>query len=240
MSIWNDKDRNLFSGTAFAAPRCYESHPPLKLGTGTLSGGSAAYPKVTADVYVALDAGSTCGRISDPWDPPKVIEIQYGITDMHAPTDVKRFKKLITYLCEQLQAGKRVHVGCVGGHGRTGTVISAIVAQLTGEKDAIQWVRKHYCERAVESQAQVQFLMKHFGVSKVRGHKDNVVRAFTRRDPLDGDLPVQSPAGFKANGGPYTPSFDTGVRRVVPPGVTGQTKSYLPLKSSRSLWIPRI
>ena len=74
---------------------------------------------------------------------------------MDAPANVTRFKKLVTWLCNQLQDGKTVHVGCIGGHGRTGTVISAIVAELLEEKDAIQWVRKHYCKKAVESKAQV-------------------------------------------------------------------------------------
>ena len=140
-----------FSGTSLGKERCYVSHPVLKLGKGRLYGGAALHP-AKADIYVVLQRGDMGGRTSDPWDTAKVVEIQYAIRDMYAPEDVSRFKKLITWLCTQLQGGKTVHVGCIGGHGRTGTVFAAIVAEMTGEKDAIQWVRAHYCKKAVESQ----------------------------------------------------------------------------------------
>ena len=66
---------------------------------------------------------------------------------------------------------KRVHVGCIGGHGRTGLVLSALVAQMTGMPDPISYVRKHYCTKAVESTEQVTFLTKHFGAAKVEPSK---------------------------------------------------------------------
>lgn len=52
-----------------------------------------------------------------------------------------------------------VEVGCVGGHGRTGTVL-ACMATLAGVKpqNAVKWVRKHYCEHAVESDDQAWFV----------------------------------------------------------------------------------
>jgi protein-tyrosine phosphatase len=106
-----------------------------------------------------------------------VWEIHYPIEDQHAPKNVDRFQKMITYLCNQLQAGKTVHVGCIGGHGRTGVVIAAIVAEMKDyvmgqdNHDVIQWVRKHYCEKAVESWEQVKFLQKYYGVSKAEPSK---------------------------------------------------------------------
>ena len=39
----------------------------------------------------------------------------------------------------------------------------AAVVSAFGEKDAINYVRTHYCKRAVESDAQVEFLGRHFG-----------------------------------------------------------------------------
>jgi hypothetical protein len=74
------------------------------------------------------------------------------------------FRNLVDYLCNQLQAGKRIHIGCIGGHGRSGLLLSAIVAKL-GTKDAIQWVRQNHCEKAVESEQQINFLVKHYGVT---------------------------------------------------------------------------
>jgi hypothetical protein len=51
--------------------------------------------------------------------------------------------------------GSFVEVGCIGGHGRTGTVI-ACMAVLAGVPacEAVEWVRKNYCEHAVESDKQ--------------------------------------------------------------------------------------
>jgi len=222
-----------FSGTSLAT-RCYESHPVLKLGKGKLYGGSARWPKIKdADVYVVLQSGDMDGRQSDPWEKQQVIEIQYAIRDMGIPKDVSRFKKMVTWLCNQLHEGKSVHVGCIGGHGRTGTLLSAIIAEAGAKKDAIQWVRKHYCKKAVESKEQVQFLMKHYGVTKV--------------EPTKSSFPLLS-SSSRGNGQSSFSDFVTGSsqqkpllemrssKTVKPEGVSSSTKSYTPIESSRSLW----
>jgi len=228
---WKSKDADLFKGTsagASQAPRCYESHPSLKFGKGRLYGGSAAWPVRKADIYVSLQRGSTCGCTSDPWEPQSVVEIHFGVSDMHAPEDVARFKKMIGWLAKQITHGKKVHVGCIGGHGRTGTVLSALVAVLLKEKDAIQWVRKHYCAKAVESTAQVDFLVKHYGVSRVPGHKTGA--------SSHGASP-SAPWANRLNA--YTPPL--AVSTSIPPAsVTSTTRTYVPLASSRSIWrLPR-
>lgn len=146
--------------------RCADTHPPLKVGAFLIYGGSASHPVVRdADLYVSLQGGSTSGLISDPWDEKHVTEIQFSIIDGHAPraAELLRFQKMVEYICNQLQIGKKVHVGCIGGHGRTGLVLSAVAAAL-GEKDAIRYVRKNYCKKAVETNVQVKFLVKHYDV----------------------------------------------------------------------------
>jgi hypothetical protein len=153
--------------------KCYESHKALPVGEHQIWGGSASWPVVKdADIYISLQDGSTCGRISDPWDDHHVIEIQHFIQDGGVPKDSIRFVKMVKWICNQLQKGKKIHAGCIGGHGRTGLLLAAVVREATGEKDAIQYVRKHYCKKSVESHKQVQFLMQHFGVSEVEGFKD--------------------------------------------------------------------
>lgn len=149
-------------------PKCYVSHPVLQLGGGTFYGGSCSSPVSGCDVYVGLDYSMHRMAPQYPWNPPVVnapIEVHYKITDMAAPSDPAEFWELINWLLGQLALGKKVHVGCIGGHGRTGTVLAALYAHITGEKDVIQWVRKNYCERAVESTSQIKFLMKYFGAS---------------------------------------------------------------------------
>lgn len=222
-----------FAGTTLST-RCYESHPILKLGKGKLYGGSARFPVIkNADVYVVLQSGDLNGWQSDPWDEQEIIEVQYAIRDMGVPGNVQRFKKLVTWLCNQLQKGKTVHVGCIGGHGRTGTVLSAVVAEALKKKDAIQYVRKHYCKKAVESKEQVKFLMKHYGVLTAEGAKEGLIsKSFAEF------------AGSKPNQPLLVPSLSLAgeaarVRVVKPEGVSTSTKSYTPIESSRSLWKPK-
>lgn len=152
-------------------PRCYESHPPLKLpGTElVIYGGSCSYPVVQdADVYVGLCTSMKHTARSWPWK--QGTEFLFSITDMCAPSNPEEFKKMLNWVKKQVDEGKKVHVGCIGGHGRTGTVLAALVS-LYGEQDAIQYVRKHYCHKAVESGVQIAFLHTHFGTSKVEPSK---------------------------------------------------------------------
>jgi len=50
---------------------------------------------------------------------------------------------------------------CEGGHGRTGTAL-AILCSLWGlipkKTDPVEWVRRHYCERAVETERQLDYI----------------------------------------------------------------------------------
>src|SRR6266540_1920322 len=63
---------------------------------------------------------------------------------------------------QQAQAGKRVEVACIGGHGRTGTVLAcmAVLAGIPAD-EAVSWVRARYCVRAVQEPAQ-QYWMERF------------------------------------------------------------------------------
>jgi len=56
--------------------------------------------------------------------------------------------------------GFDVEVGCMGGHGRTGTML-ACIGTLCGIEppDAVAWVQKHYCAEAVESDEQEWYVL---------------------------------------------------------------------------------
>jgi hypothetical protein len=159
-------------GSTFKAS-CYESHPEIPLGAGILYGGSCSSPIIKdANVYVGLDGYMSYKQPRYPWVPetPHTIEeVAFKISDGCAPSDKTNFVLMIDWLRGKLEAGKKVHVGCIGGHGRTGMVLAALVKEMTGEEDAITWVRKHYCKKAVESTEQVKFLTEYFGIKKVKG-----------------------------------------------------------------------
>lgn len=150
---------------------CYKTHPPLKLGDYEIYGGSCGSPIVLdANVYIGFDSIMRTPEAGMPWNGG--ISVFYPIKDMGVPHDKDSFKRLVSWTVEQLKAGKKVHCGCIGGHGRTGTFLSAVCYELTGNKDAIQYVRDNYCHKAVESAGQVEFLCSLYGLNKVKGAKE--------------------------------------------------------------------
>lgn len=151
--------------------RCYHSHPPLVLNDGLkIYGGSCSMPIVTdAEVYVGFDYSMKKSPLSYPWVEGE--SFLYPIQDMGVPPDWPSFEKLIEWLAVQLTAKRKVHVGCIGGHGRTGLVLAALVKTMMDETDAIAYVRKNYCVKAVESISQVEFLVSRYGISKVQPAK---------------------------------------------------------------------
>jgi hypothetical protein len=151
---------------------CHEHHKAFSLGGGTVLGASCNHPREGFDVYVGLDWGMRRMSPSYPWEPDATVtEVYFPVTDGQAPKDAEQFKKMIQWLVEQLALGKRVHVGCIGGHGRTGTLLAALVSVINKDADAANWVRKHYCSSAVETKSQTEFLAEHFGVLPVSGSK---------------------------------------------------------------------
>lgn len=86
------------------------------------------------------------------WEP--VPEINFDMPDGQALWElsldfwqeiIKRYKN------------KRILVYCVGGHGRTGTVISALMASA-GCDNAVEMCRKYHCEEAVETESQLYYI----------------------------------------------------------------------------------
>jgi len=61
------------------------------------------------------------------------------------------------------EGGLDLLIMCQGGHGRTGTAL-AIICCLWGlipeERDPVEWVREKYCERAVETECQIDYIEK--------------------------------------------------------------------------------
>ena len=143
---------------------CYHKHPPLKMpGTElVIYGGSCLSPIIKdADIYIGFDESMKFTKRSYPWNAGE--EFLFAIRDMSVPDSPTQFGKLVDWTKAQLEAGKKVHCGCLGGHGRTGTFLAALVSRF-GEKDAVTYVRKNYCKKAVESSKQIAFLKEHFGV----------------------------------------------------------------------------
>lgn len=154
---------------------CYHGHKPLDVGDGrVIYGGSCLSPSVKdADVYVGLDYGMQFKSPNWPWKKKSAIEeVQFRIMDQSVPPAyaVPDFHELIKWISGKLDEGKKVHVGCIGGHGRTGMVFAALVALRKASDDPIAYVRENYCDKAVESKAQVKFLVEEFGCKTAAVH----------------------------------------------------------------------
>lgn len=150
--------------------RCADTHPPLKIKTSKgdrfIYGGSCllSSPR-NYDIFIGLDSLMKVTDKTFPWT--EGVQFLYAIQDMGVPKNIKSFYKLLGFLKVVVLSNKKVFVGCIGGHGRTGLVLSALVAEMTGKSDAITYVRKNYCKKAVETAKQINWLVKHFGVQEV-------------------------------------------------------------------------
>jgi len=158
-------DTGTYKAPSKAAPRCAHTHPLLTFaeGQGAIQGGSCYSPQGTYDVEIALCGGAKTPSLLLPWGTQYA---RFPIQDQHPPSDKDTFDKLIDWTIAQMAAGKKVHVGCIGGHGRTGVFLAVLYQRLTGDDDAIVSLRQRYCKKAVESQRQVDWLHKHYGIKK--------------------------------------------------------------------------
>jgi Protein-tyrosine phosphatase len=75
--------------------------------------------------------------------------------DFGLPVDAESARRLIQSAFRRARRGELVEVGCLGGTGRTGTVL-ACMAVLAGvaPSEAVAWVRAAYRSTAVETAEQ--------------------------------------------------------------------------------------
>jgi hypothetical protein len=161
--------------------KCTYLHPPLPLIINgekvEIYGSNCGDPLVEdADVYISLDQSiAAVFPWEQPWSNKEGREhIRFPIPDMSVPEDENEFISCLNYVFDKLEDGKLVHVGCIAGHGRTGTFLSALVQMTMKEHlekeniSAIDYVRNNYCSKAVESFSQILYLNHLFGVSLPR------------------------------------------------------------------------
>lgn len=64
----------------------------------------------------------------------------------------------VAWTAKQIKAGLGIQIGCLGGHGRTGTfaalVFKHVAPKVYPKGGAIEFVRKEYCKDAIEGKAQ--------------------------------------------------------------------------------------
>lgn len=207
-------------GGVYKTASCFESHPAMPLpGTSlVIYGGSCSRPIVKdADIYIGFDHSMSETKRRFPWNNGE--EVRFLIPDMSTPSDPDEFRRLVIWTKKKIAKGAKIHAGCIGGHGRTGMFLSALVS-LYGEKGAIDYVRQHYCQKAVESSGQVNFLSDQFGITKAKGAK-----SYTMTEPVT-SIKKPRATGAKAKGkgkGNLSPDlFGKGVERFAPIAGNGE------------------
>jgi protein-tyrosine phosphatase len=133
---------------------------------------AVALPNGIVVVAVSFDARDPYARELPPdyglyldkrWQPPWTHE-HLDWPDFGIPDDAAQLAGGLRSLLDRARIGERVEVGCLGGHGRTGTAL-ACLAILDGCRpgEAISWVRAHYCTDAVETVQQEAFVVSLVG-----------------------------------------------------------------------------
>lgn len=108
-------------------------------------------PEDATKTYFVPDFGLYADTSWKPiWRNEFIAWPDYGV-----PTDLQMAVTQISDVIERIRKGQKVEVGCIGGHGRTGTIL-AVMNVLIGAKpdEAIEHVKTKYCHHAIESEVQ--------------------------------------------------------------------------------------
>ena len=147
--------KNASYGTFKKLPPChYDTQIYTNLYVGSLDD---AYNMASyCDVLVPLD--SLDGDIWNFFNG----EIHYWpVTDMSVlPESI--LIRAIQDITDCLEAGKKVGIFCLGGHGRTGYIAGCVLGYL-GIEDPIGYLREHYCKKAVETRSQAEAIGNFIG-----------------------------------------------------------------------------
>lgn len=94
------------------------------------------------------------------WAPPWPCE-HVGWPDFGLPDDPAELLDALREFLDRAHEGRVVELGCLGGHGRTGTALACLVV-LCGHRadDAVRWVRINYCPQAIETAEQENFVAR--------------------------------------------------------------------------------
>ena len=97
--------------------------------------------------------------LDDRWRPTWP-SVTIAWADFGLPLDSEEAARQIKAAFSRAKRGELVEVGCVGGLGRTGTVL-ACMAVLAGvaSTDAVAWVRRTYDTRAIKTAEQESWVL---------------------------------------------------------------------------------
>jgi hypothetical protein len=132
-------------------PKPHVHRTPVRFADGTTIMGVRF---LGDDPYLREEAPGFGLYLDERWIPPWPHE-HLDWPDFGVPEDLDLLRRALTDLLRRARKGELVEIGCLGGHGRTGTAL-ACLAVLTGTpaNEAVAWVRANYCYKAIETESQ--------------------------------------------------------------------------------------
>ncbi len=133
--------------------------------------------------------------------------------DRGTPNLPREWWVMMAKVIRGMPKGSKVGLCCMGGHGRTGTML-AILAVLLGQvkkgKCPVAWVRKNYCKEAVESNSQADYVEEITGVMVAASPSDEqkLVYSTAPKAPSGGATASGvNPTGRSVEGTQVTPTL---------------------------------
>lgn len=79
--------------------------------------------------------------------------------DWGTPEQPRAFRQALKWVLAEVEKGAIIDIGCMGGHGRTGTALACLlILQGTTAHESMKRVRTSYCTEAIESRSQERFI----------------------------------------------------------------------------------
>lgn len=134
-------------------PKCRHYNKPITLPDGVIIHVSSLQNKRT-DEDIIPDWGL---YLDYSWHPTWRSE-HINWPDYSIPLNYEAAAEAIVYAYDFAKLEGIVEIGCIGGHGRTGTALAcmAILGGVPAE-EVVDWVHKNHCTHAIESKKQEWF-----------------------------------------------------------------------------------
>jgi hypothetical protein len=151
-------------------PSCTHDRQKFKLEDGLVIFASA-YRDVKDEQSDEVDLGvylydswaptiTTTPSLDVPWAPKYQTQgVFVDWPDFGVPRKETPVVEMTQWMLAKIESGLKVETACMGGHGRTGTMLAMLlVAQGVTPPDAIERVRTDHCKKAIENNVQAEYV----------------------------------------------------------------------------------
>jgi hypothetical protein len=151
-------------------PTCKHNTQPVAVGSRFIYASAYSnlnYPRESIDFGIYFADGwnhlfqppKIYGDIPGFAPPPVKAKFPAMVIDWEdgSSLDYKTIKWLIDGTIANLAEGKKIDVGCFGGHGRTGMFLACLIGTVESldARESILTMRERYCQEAIETYSQI-------------------------------------------------------------------------------------